>query len=276
MALKDITTLVDLRGPKHAMNVAIDLAGKTEAHVTGLALAYNPVMPGYLIAPMPADYLEQARKQSEDDAKAALKDYETAAERNGVKYESRVVQMAGGGAADPFIAQCRLSDLIVMGQYDAERGDAIGEVLIEAALFDSGVPVMIVPYAGKPKFSADHVMIAWDGSATAVHAIRSSLALLQLAGKITVVMVDRGQRRDGEPGAEVATYLARHGFNVNLETVASPDTSVSDALLNFVSDNGVDMVVMGGYGHSRMREFVLGGATYGMLQSMTVPVVMAH
>lgn len=276
MALKDITALVDLRGPKHAMNVAIDLALKTEAHVTGLALAYNPVMPGYLIAPMPADYLEQARKQSEDEAQAALKEFDAAAERNGTKHESRLVQMAGGGAADPFIAQCRLSDLIVMGQYDAERGDAIGEVLIEAALFDSGVPVMIVPYVGAPKLSTDHVMIAWDGSATAVRAIRSTLPLLQLAKKITVVMVDRGQKSEGEPGAEVATYLARHGFDVNLESIASPDTSVSDALLNYISDNGVDMVVMGGYGHSRMREFVLGGATYGMLKSMTVPVVMAH
>ena len=276
MALKDITALVDLRGPKHAMNVAIDLALKTEAHVTGLALAYNPVMPGYLIAPMPADYLEQARKQSEDEAQSALKEFDAAAERNGTKHESRLVQMAGGGAADPFIAQCRLSDLIVMGQYDTERGDAIGEVLIEAALFDSGVPVMIVPYVGAPKLSTDHVMIAWDGSATAVRAIRSTLPLLQLAKKISVVMVDRGQKREGEPGAEVATYLARHGFDVNLESIASPDTSVSDALLNYVSDNGVDMVVMGGYGHSRMREFVLGGATYGMLKSMTVPVVMAH
>ncbi|MDJ0930098.1 universal stress protein [Breoghania sp.] len=225
---------------------------------------------------MPADYLEQARQQSEEDAQAALKDFKETAACNGVNFESRMVQMAGGGAADPFIAQCRLSDLIVMGQYDPQRRDAIGEVLIEAALFDSGVPVMIVPYAGKSKFSAEHVMIAWDGSATAVHAIRLSLSLLQLADKISVVMVDRCQKQDGEPGAEVATYLSRHGFKVNVEMIASPDTSVSDALRNFVSDNGVDMVVMGGYGHSRMREFVLGGATYGMLKSMTVPMVMAH
>ncbi len=276
MTLKDITVLVDQHGPKNAMSVAIDLALKTEAHVTGMALAYNPVMPGYLIAPMPADYLEQARKQSQDDAKAALTEFEGAAGRNGVRYESRMVQMAGGGAADPFIAQCRLSDLIVIGQYDSERGDAIGEVLIEAALFDSGVPIMIVPYAGKPKLAVDHMMVAWDGSATAVRAIRSAMPLLKLAKKITVVMVDRGQIKSGEPGAEVATYMSRHGLNVTLETISSPETSVSDALLNFVSDNGVDMVVMGGYGHSRMREFVLGGATYGMLKSMTVPVVMAH
>lgn len=276
MALKDITTLVEARGEQHAMKVAVELASKTGAHVTGLALAYNPVMPGYLIAPMPADYLEEARVQSENDAKAALQKFEDLAAREGISREGRVVQMSGGGAADPFTAQTRLSDLTVIGQYDNERGDAIGEVLIEAALFDSGVPVLVVPYVGTPKFSTDNVMIAWDGSRTAIRAVHAALPILELAGKITVVMVENGRKGKGEPGADIATYLARHGFKVNVETIASPETSVADALLNYISDNGVDLVVMGGYGHSRMREFVLGGATYGMLRSMTVPVVMAH
>mgnify|MGYP000748905483 FL=1 len=99
---------------------------------------------------------------------------------------------------------------------------------------------------------------------------------MPLAEKITVVIVDNGHRYSGEPGADVALYLSRHGLNVSIDHVPAPGGDVSAALLNYVSDQGIDIAVMGGYGHSRFREFVLGGATRGMLESMTIPVVMAH
>lgn len=276
MALKDIITLIDQSGPRHAVKVALELAQQANAHVTGLALAFDPVIPGFISAPIPSDFLDAARQQSMDAAKEAVASFEEKAERAGTKWEGRVAKIVSGGTADPFLNQIRMSDLVIVGQDDGKASEPMREMLIEAALFDSGVPVLIVPYIGTPAFKTDHVMIAWDGSRTAIAAIHAALPMLQLATKVSVVIVDKGQKRAGEPGADLATYLSRHDLKVNIETIAKPQTTVADALLNFVSDNGVDLVVMGGYGHSRMREFVLGGATRGMLQAMTVPVLMAH
>ena len=276
MALKDIITLIDLKEPRHATKVALELAQKTDAHVTGLGLAFDPVIPGFISAPMPSDFLDVAREQSMDAAKDAVSSFEEASRRNGTKCEGRIAKIVSGGTADPFLAQIRMSDLVVLGQDDGKATEPMREMLIEAALFDSGVPVLLVPYIGSPAFKTDHVMIAWDGSRTAISAVHAALPMLQLAQKVSVVIVDKGQKKVGEPGADLATYLSRHGLNVNVETIAKPQTTVADALLNFISDNGVDLVVMGGYGHSRMREFVLGGVTLSMLKSMTVPVLMAH
>src|SRR5690606_15884650 len=119
-----------------------------------------------------------------------------------------------------------------------------------------------------------NVMVAWDGSPTASRAVHAALPVLFLAEKVTVMLVETGKPRPGEPGADIATYLARHGLNVTVDVVPRPQTSVAETILNYVSDNGIDLVAMGGYGHSRMREFLFGGATREILTSMTVPVLM--
>lgn len=276
MAIKDIITLVDLKGPRHAVKVALELATRADAHVTGLGLAFDPVIPGFVSAPMPTDFLDAAREQATNAANDALEDFKASAARSDAHWEARLAKLVSGGSADPFLNQIRMSDLVVVGQDDGKATEPMREMLIEAALFDSGVPVLIVPYIGTPSFKTDHVMIAWDGSRTAIAAVHAALPVLKLAKKVTVVIVDKGLKREGEPGADLATYLSRHGLTVTIETVSRPEISVADTLLNYISDNGVDFCVMGGYGHSRVREFVLGGVTRTMLASMTVPVLMAH
>jgi nucleotide-binding universal stress UspA family protein len=149
------------------------------------------------------------------------------------------------------------------------------ELMIESVLFEGGVPVLVVPYIGGT-LPLKNVMVAWDGSPTASRAVHAALPMLQMADKVTVVMVDTGKRTHGEPGSDIATYLARHGLDVTIDVVPRPSGGVADAILNYVSDQNVDLVVMGGYGHSRMREFLFGGATREILASMTVPVLMAH
>jgi nucleotide-binding universal stress UspA family protein len=123
----------------------------------------------------------------------------------------------------------------------------------------------------------DRVMICWDGGRTAARAIGDALPLLTRAKMVEVVIFagERG-KQDEIPGADMGQHLARHGLNVSVNRIPLGDVDVADAILSHAADSSADFVVMGGYGHSRLREFILGGATRGMLQAMTVPVLLAH
>jgi nucleotide-binding universal stress UspA family protein len=151
------------------------------------------------------------------------------------------------------------------------------DLLIEAALFESGRPMVVVPYIQKEGLKLDRVLVCWDGSRNATRAIADSLPFLKRGKSIEIVIVaSTGGKADELPGVDLGEHLARHDLNVEVKRLVAPDIDVSNAVLSYAADCAADFIVMGGYGHSRLREFVLGGATRGILQSMTVPVLMAH
>jgi nucleotide-binding universal stress UspA family protein len=170
----------------------------------------------------------------------------------------------------------RRFDLSVVTQ--AEPGKAVSEeMIIEAALFGSGRPVLAVPYIQKSGLALSRVIVCWDGSRNAARAVADAMPFLARAKTVDVVMVTGERTKSDEmPGADIAHHLARHGLQVTVQRIVSVDTDVANTLLSYAADAGADFIVMGGYGHSRLREFVLGGATRGILAAMTVPVLMSH
>ena len=141
------------------------------------------------------------------------------------------------------------------------------EVVDEGVLFESGRPVIFVPFIQKDGFKAERVMVCWDGSRAATRAIADSLPLLGKAKQVEIVIVANGKARDGEvPGADLGQHLARHGLKVTVKRITSPDIDIASTILSYAADSSSDLIVMGGYGHSRLREFVLGGVTRGLLQ----------
>jgi nucleotide-binding universal stress UspA family protein len=147
---------------------------------------------------------------------------------------------------------------------------------IEAALFSSGRPVLVVPYIQSSGLRLDHVMVCWDGSRNAARAVADAMPFLRRAGSIEVVTVEDRDRRNQLIGAKIAEHLAHHGLKVELNPIVAVESDVPDTILSHAADTSADLIVMGGYGHSRLREFVLGGATSGILSAMTVPTLMAH
>jgi nucleotide-binding universal stress UspA family protein len=179
-------------------------------------------------------------------------------------------------AGDQFGRIARRFDLAVVGQAEPKT-NAVEGIIVEAALFDSGRPVIIVPYIQKAPLKLDRVMVCWDGGRVAARAIGDAVPLLQRAGHVEVVIVaNELGKQDQIEGADVGAHLARHGLNVEVKRILLGDIDVADALLSHAADEGVDFIVMGGYGHSRLREFVLGGITRSFMESMTVPVLMSH
>nr|WP_222532949.1 universal stress protein [Azospirillum sp. 412522] len=123
------------------------------------------------------------------------------------------------------------------------------------------------------------VLVAWDGSREAARAVHDGLPLIRTADEVIVLIADAG-RRDGRfgnrPGAGLLTHLGRHGVNARVKTVESGGKGIADVVLAQADDEQVDLIVMGGYGHSRLREMILGGVTRRMLERMTLPVLFAH
>jgi nucleotide-binding universal stress UspA family protein len=220
--------------------------------------------------------IETQQRDNAAAAKAAIDRFATATARAGVSAEPLSPGANFASAADQFGRIARHFDLSVVGQAEPESS-AIEEKIVEAALFDSGRPVIVVPYIQKAPLKLDRVMVCWDGSRAAARAIADAMPLLERAGLVEIVIIanERG-KQDKIEGADMGQHLARHGLKVEVKRIDYGNLDVADALLSHAADSDVDFIVMGGYGHSRLREFVLGGVTRSILRTMTAPVLMSH
>jgi nucleotide-binding universal stress UspA family protein len=275
--IKDIVVNLSVgekTGP--AGDYAISVAAAFGAHLAGIAFLYDPIVPVSGAGYIPAEVIETQEHDNKAATKAALDRFMAACGRAGVTAEPLTLGTSFAGVGEQFGRIARRFDLSVVGQ--AEPGtSAVEEIIAESALFESGRPVIIVPYIQKAPFKLDRVMLCWDGSRAAARAIADALPLLRKAGRVEVVIVanERGKKDEIE-GADMGAHLARHDLNVEVTRTALGDIDVADVILSHAADVGSDFIVMGGYGHSRLREFVLGGVTRSIFRAMTAPVLMSH
>ena len=274
--IKDIVVNLGLGERDPAGEYAIAVADAFGAHVLGMAIIYDPVIPGTVMGGIPPAYIETQRVEAEKTVKAAIARFETTAKRVGVSFESRSVNASVAGAAERLGRLGRRFDLVVVGQPDRDKSAPV-EVVDEGVLFESGRPVIFVPYIQRGGLKLDHVMVCWDGSRAAARAVADSLPFLQKAKQVEIVIVaSKSGKQDEVPGADLGQHLARHGLKVDVKRITSPDIDVTSTILSYAADSSADMIVMGGYGHSRFREFILGGVTRGILETMTIPALMSH
>jgi nucleotide-binding universal stress UspA family protein len=275
--VKDIVVNLTGAAPQEfAADYAISLAQLFDAHIAGVGFIYEPVIPGTVLGGIPTDLIEAQREENTKAAKAATSRFEAAAGRAGLSAEVRILDASVAGAADLFGRIARRFDVAVVGQARPREG-ASEELLIEGALFESGRPVVVVPFVQTQAVTLERVLVCWDGSRPATRAIADALPFLRRAKAIDIVAVS-GERGKGSEmvGTNMARHLARHGLAVELKRVSSSDVDVPAAIRAQVTETGADFMVMGGYGHSRLREFILGGVTRTILTSSTIPVLMSH
>ena len=181
--------------------------------------------------------------------------------------------------ADEVIGRrARYADLTVLGP-DLLTGADLRDSALSGALFNSAKPVLIVPEGRAPTLRPKRVLVAWDSRPEAVRAVREALDLLAGAEDVRVVLVDPQASDLGngpEPGADIATYLTRHGVKVSVDRLPSSGQSVATVLKQHATDMDADLIVMGGYGHSRLRERIFGGVTRSMLDEPVLPILMAR
>ncbi len=275
--IKDIVVNLgvgDKRSP--AGDYAISVAAAFDAHLAGIAFLYDPIVPVSGAGYIPAEVIETQERENQIATKASLDHFTSACDRAGVTAEPLTLSASFGGVGEQFGRIARRFDLAIVGQAGPE-GSAVEEIIAESALFESGRPVIVVPYIQKAPLKLDRVMLCWDGSRAAARAIGDAMPLLARSGRVEVVIVanERG-KTDQIEGADMGAHLARHGLNVEVRRMALGEIDVADVILSHAADTSCDFIVMGGYGHSRLREFVLGGVTRSILRAMTAPVLMAH
>jgi len=255
---------------------AVSVAAALQAHLTGVAFIYDPVVPISGAGYIPAEVIETQREDNETAAEAAIKSFTAAADQAGISAEPLTTSASLAGAGDRFARMARRFDLAIVGQAQPEIS-SMEQIIGETTLFESGRPMLMVPYIQKAPFKTDNVMICWDGSRTAARAVADAIPVIRNSGRVEIVIVTNERGKEDEiEGADIGQHLARHGLKVDVHRISGGNIDVADALLSHAADSGADLMVMGGYGHSRLREFVLGGVTRSIFESMTVPVLMSH
>jgi nucleotide-binding universal stress UspA family protein len=255
---------------------AVSVAAALEAHLTGVAFVYDPVVPISGAGYIPAEVIEIQREDNETAADAAIKSFTAATDQAGISAEPLITNASLAGAGDHFARMARRFDLAIVGQAEPEIS-SMEQIIGETTLFESGRPMIMVPYIQKAPFKTDNVMICWDGSRTAARAVADAIPIIRRSGRVEIVIVTNERGKEDEiEGADIGQHLARHGLKVDVHRISGGKIDVADALLSHAADSGADLMVMGGYGHSRLREFVLGGVTRSIFESMTLPVLLSH
>lgn len=236
--------------------------------------AFDMTIPTYVVPEMPVEILDGARDAVRAEARARVEAIAASAREAGVDPRTEVISGTFDACAHELQRRARYADLVVLEQPPAEGRE--GETqLAEALLFGAGRPLLFAPFIQRGPLGYGHALVAWDESPAAARAVGAALPFLTRTRAVEVVSVEDPRRpRSPDPEA-LARHLEAHGIRARGRRIADVG-DVTDSLLSHAADVGADYLVMGGYGHSRMREFILGGATRGMLRAMTVPVLMMH
>jgi nucleotide-binding universal stress UspA family protein len=174
--------------------------------------------------------------------------------------------------------RARYADLTVLGP-ETLASESLSRKVVEGALFASGRPLLIVPEASTATLSPKRVVVAWDARVEASRAVREALDILAAAEDVRLVLVDPREDQSGhgpEPGADLAFYLARHGVKASVERLPSQGKSVAQIIRRYAADVDAQMLVMGAYGHSRLRDLIFGGVTKAILSDPSMPTFLAR
>ena len=269
--LKDVVAFVNAgvgRAPHLAAAVAV--AKAHDATLRGVCAVALPPMPVYAEAPIGVELLEQELDRRRQEARRLESSFMDAAKRAAVAAEWRTVE---ADALTVALEHGRAADLAVLCQSDPDAGAAANDV--EELALALGRPVLVIPYVGAAGPIGDHVLVAWNGSREATRAAHDAMPFLRRAKSVELVAVDLDEAQ--LPALELMqAHLSRHGVKAKPHRIPSGGLGVGDVLLNLASDSGADLIVMGAYGHSRMRELVLGGATRTIVRRMTAAILFSH
>ena len=276
---KDILVHIPTERPMRALiDGSISLAAKLNAHVDAVAVGYVASSAAYIMegGAAVAAVFEMERERAVERAEAALEVFRSGAASAGISCTCHPIGAIPVDAATSLGEMARLHDLSIVLQPDPSQtsfdNDVPGEIL-----FQSGGPVLFLPHTFRGTFSAKRIGLCWDGSRLAARAMRDAAPFLARAEEILIITINEaGSVPEEASASNLAKHLGRRGLSTRTVSLSAARADIQPTILSLAADEGLDVLVMGGYGHSRWQERFLGGVTRAMLEAMTVPTLMSH
>jgi nucleotide-binding universal stress UspA family protein len=279
--IKDILVHIPTeRPPRPVVDASVSLAQAFTAHLDALATAYISTSSAYVMdgsgAAAVAAVFEMEQEKATQRAAAALAIFEAEARNAGISYQCRSIEAMPADAAASIGATSRLYDLAIVLQPEAEQ-DTFDNTIPREVLFQAGGGVLFVPHIFRGALKARRIGICWDGSRLAARALRDARPFLSRADALVAISINGAESIPLDASTEkLARHLAHAGLSIRIIDLPAERAEIQPSILSLAADEGLDMLVMGAYGHSRLQEGILGGVTREMLQSMTVPTLMSH
>ena len=271
--IEDLLFVLDDVG-EHGARYAASLAKYFDAHLTALCITGKGSVDAFALSELRYDLILAARERTAQRAAATAQRFVTDAKLAGVDVDSSSYEDLPA-TKHHLVARARLSDLVVIEQAEPGRPKPT-DPFIETLLLRTGRPALLVPYGHTRAAAFDHVTVAWDESAVSARALADSIPFLQRASSVDVVCVEtEGLPLDHARDERIVRHLARHGIDARARTISST-LSVAETILSNLADSDADLLVMGAYSHSPLREVMIGGTTRSILRTMTAPVLLSH
>lgn len=272
MSYKDILVIADDADTAAArLDVAATVATVHTAHLAALHAMEKPYTPASIARAMPSSIHEWQESLIRERAEKAKQAVDAAQRRNGIAYEWRPIR---GESVTAALLHSRYADLVITSQTATD--DEVGDTVAEELIMGAGRPVLVVPRYGTFPSVGQRVLIAWNRTRESTRAVHDALPILTRAKSVRIMEVNPPRDDPHVAGADIAVHLARHGVKVEVGATSADDINTGDVLLSRAADLGADLLVMGAYGHSRLREYAFGGMTLYVLRHMTIPVLMSH
>lgn len=266
------------RSARPAIDGSISLAMSCGAHLDAVAVGFETINNAPFVmegGAAVASIFEFEHEQAIERAQAALADFEAEAKGANISYGTRAVSGTFAEAVAMIGTAARLYDLTVVSQGEPGRG-VFDNQIPQELLLQTGGPLLMLPYTFRGTFKAARIGICWDGSRLAARAMRDAMPLLAQADILIAITLNTLEVPAEASPAQLAKHLARTGLSVRTISLEADRGDIQSNILSVAADESLDLVVMGGYGHSRLQEAVFGGVTREMFRSMTIPVLMSH
>jgi len=280
MAYKTILVSLNEIARLAGLNAVAKRIGEAfEAHVSGLYVIPSvQFYPSVGLEAVPQVF-EGHRTYFKDHGEEVRRAFTAAMAGDGLSFDISVMEAQSPLIADELVARGRTTDLLIISATNPDQATGVELDCVERVVMGVGRPVLVLPYKGTDALDLGEIVIGWNGHREAARAAFDALPLLKLAGKVSIVHVDPqkdAEQKNTMPGADLAEALARHGVKTAAEGLTTEGIDAGQALLRRANDSGAGLIVMGAYGHSRLREFVFGGATSHVLGHLDRPVLMSH
>lgn len=280
MTIRDILLHLDPSTPNEAeTEMALTLTRDHEAHLAALITATSPELPVYGFAGLTGSVIQGFEDHVAQVVEETRTRFTAACDKAGIKTDCRAAKLYEAEVPEAVALHGRHADLLVMRQSHPDKRRTGGSDLVDEVVLDAGRPVLVVPYIGTAQPIGRNVVVGWDGSREAARAMADAMPLIRKADTVHVLVINaskRGSAHGELPGADISTHLARHGLNVQLMVEEATGIDPANLILSRVSDLGADLLVMGAFAHSRLRQSLFGGVTRTILEEMTVPVLLSH